>query len=167
MLQIVKQLSVYQMIYAILLPRVGGNFVIKTLAANFDIQYLSLIYAACAKYDKLYVFHSSRNFWSHEVYLIGIGKKELQKDEIDNLLTIAKELDNGRIVYPVDFVSANFGLEYEFYIQNIIENHVEIKKFISYLARNPDVFEELKPKFTETFDIKNKLWIDKYLNLKN
>jgi hypothetical protein len=156
-------LAVYQLIYGLLIPRVGGNFILKTYATNFDMQYISLLYTACAKYDKLYVFHSSRNFWSPELYIVGIGKKELHQTEINALLSIANKLNKGDIVYPVDFVSANFGLEYEFYTQNIIESYTQIKKFIVYLARNPDIYESVKQKLIEAIERKNKIWMEKYI----
>ena len=42
----VKSLSVYQLLYGILIPRKGGNFIAKTFATNYDSHYLSLLYTA-------------------------------------------------------------------------------------------------------------------------
>lgn len=158
-----KNLAVYQLLYALLIPRIGGNFIVKTYATNFDMQYLSLLYTICAKYEKMYVFRSSRNFWSPEIYIVGVGRKKIDDAEIEALLNIGTQLTKGVVMYPTNFVSADFSLEYEFYMQNIIEMYTQVKKFIVYLARNPDILNKTKQKLIDAFERKNKIWIEKYL----
>ena len=69
----------------------------------------------------------------------------------------------GTVVFQPIFLSADFGLEYEFYMQNIIELYAQVKKFIVYLARNPTILDKTKQKLIDAFERKNKLWIIKYL----
>lgn len=164
-LQPSKNISVFQLIYCLLLPRLGGNFVIKTYATNFDMLYLSLVYTACVKYDKVYIFRSSRNFWSPEIYIVGIGKKKLKELEIKALFEIADGLTKDKITYPIDFISAEFGLEYEYYMQHIIKSYTDVKKFIVYLARNKKVYDKVRNELIEYFEKKNKMWMKKYLDL--
>jgi len=158
-----NDLSVYQMLYALLLPKVGGNFVIKTYSVNFNLQFVSLLFTACAKYEQLYIFRSSRNIWSSEMYIVGINKKELTKKEEDNLLNISYKMSQGEIVYPVDRIPAEFGLEYEYHTQTLIGKFTEIKKFFVYLARNYKFFLSIKENLFSSLDRKNKIWLDKYM----
>jgi len=158
-----KNLDVSQMLYALLLPRVGGNFVIKTFSTNFDLQFLSLLYISCSKFDKLHIFRSSRNIWSPEIYIVGISKRAMSSEEEQNLLNISKKLSQGKIIYPVKHISADFGLEYEYHTQTIITAYTEIKKFFVYLARNYEFFNQIKEKILQALNQKNKLWLKKYM----
>jgi cap2 methyltransferase len=156
-----KDLSVYQMIYALLFPRVGGNFIIKTYAVNYNLQFLAFLMVACSRYEKLFFFRSSRNFWSPEMYVVGIGNKGLSDDEKNKLLDIVKAMDKGEILFPMEYIPSEFGIEYEYYTHHIINIFVEIKKFFVYLARNQDKLEEMKDDIEKAFIAKNKYWLKK------
>ena len=103
-----RNLSAVQLIYGLLFPRVGGNFIIKTHSINYDIQFLSLLYTCCAKFDKVYIVKASRNIWSSEMYVVGINKKKLDNDEISNLFSIEKSMLTENIKYPVNHIIDSF-----------------------------------------------------------
>lgn len=155
----VKDLSVYQMLYSILIPREGGNFVIKSYAVNYNLQFLSLLYLASCKFEKLYIFRASRNIWSPEIYVVGIGKKKISDKEVSNLFEIAKGLEEGKVLYPTSKVGADFSLEYEYHTQNVTRMYSEIKKFFVYLARNPEEFKKEQPNLDEFIHRKNIIWL--------
>lgn len=153
----IKNLTIYQLLYCLLIPREGGNFILKSPNVSFkeNRQIISLIYLASCKYDKLYMFRSSRNIWSPEAYIVGINKKEISQKEINNLLQIAEGLEQNKIIYPIKNMSHSFLVEFEYYSQEFVNSYVDIKKIFVYLARHPDDFE------------KTKKYIDKYINIKN
>ena len=158
-----RDLSVFQLLYALLLPKVGGNFIIKVFSYNFDMQYLSLLNVARYKYDKMYYFRSSQNFWSPEVYIIGIGKHELTKHEETTLFSIATDLSKGIITYPIERINSEFGIEYIYNTQNIVDTFTKSIKFFAYLVKYPKVFEEHKEQIKKYIHMKNELWGKKYL----
>ena len=80
-------LANYQLIYGLLIPRIGGNFIIKTLANNINAQFLALLYVAFMKYEKVYIYKASQNFWSSEIYIVGINFYGLNEDETNVILT--------------------------------------------------------------------------------
>jgi hypothetical protein len=163
----IKDLSTYQLLYGLLIPREGGNFILKSFATNFNLQYLSLLNVASCKFKKLYFFRSSRNIWSPEIYIIGINKKKLSDSEILNLFSIAKGLEENKVIYPIERISTNFLLEYEYNTQNIINMFTEIKTFWVYLLRNPKAFADVKEKLDKFINRKNIIWIrDNLLHIK-
>lgn len=159
-----KDLSVWQLIYALLLPRKGGNFIIKTYAVNYNLQFLAFLMVACTQYDKLFLFRSSRNFWSPEMYVIGVGNKGLSNEEKEKIMNIAKAMDRGEILYPIEYIPSEFGIEYEYYTQQIINIFVEIKKFFVYLSRNQDKLTQASEDIEEAFKKKNEHWLLKNFN---
>ena len=159
-----KNLDVYQFLYALLIPRKGGNFIIKTFAGNFNLQFLSFFYIAHSKYEKLHIFKSSRNIWSPEVYIVGIGNKGLTEEEENILLDVSKSMSKGKVVYPIDYINADCVLEHEYYTSIIIENYIKVKKFFVYLAQNYNFFREIKPRLENSLDKKNVKWLEKYMD---
>jgi len=158
-----KDLSVYQLLYALLLPRIGGNFVVKTYATNYNTQFLSLLYVCCYKYNSMYIYRSSRNIWSPEIYIVGKGKKELTDKEIKILFDIALSAEKNKIKYPVEYIPTEFGYEFEYHSRNIINRFSDIKKFWTYLARYPDKFNLAKEDINNAINKKNKLWLNNYM----
>lgn len=156
-------LGTYQLLYDLLIPRIGGNFVLKTYASNIDIQYISLLYLACIKYEELYVFKSSRNFWSPEIYIVGKGFKGLKTNEEQVLLDIFKGLEKGQILYPVKEIPKDFVDQYIAIMSKIIRKYKMTKKFFVYLVRNPDKYKKLEQNMVDVVDQQNKRWIEKFI----
>lgn len=160
-------LANYQLLYALLIPRVGGNFIIKTHANNINLQFLSLVYIAQNKYNKLYIFKSSRNFWSSEIYLVGIGFRGINKNERNIIHDIAKNLDNGIKIFPINNIPESFIDTYEAIINKLINKYTYIKKFLVYLIRHPNNIDIFKKNIITAVDERNRKWIIKYMsNLK-
>lgn len=158
-----KNLSSFQLLYALLLPRKNGNFVIKTYATNYNTQFLSLLGICCAKYEKIYMYRSSRNVWSPEIYMVGINKKELTAKEENILFSIAEDADRGKVSYPTEYIPTEFGFEFEYHSRNIIERYSDIKKFWVYLARHPNILEKTKKDLSISINNKNKIWLENYM----
>jgi hypothetical protein len=162
-------LGISQMIYAILLPRIGGNFVIKTFALNFSVQFISLINAAINIFEKVYVFRSSRNIWSPEMYIVGINKLKLNEKQEQIFLDIAKSLDtsnnsDNKILYPTNYMPLEVGLEFEHYTQQIIDKFARIKKMFVYFSYNTDIYEKYKIGIEHALDQKNIRWLDRHMS---
>jgi len=160
-----RSISTYQLIYALLFPKTGGNFIIKSYSPNFNVHFLSLLSVIASKYTKLYIIRSSINFWSPEIYIVGIGKKELIPSEITNIFNIAKGLENDKLIYPVDILNTDFIKEYEYNIYNLVNLFMSTKKFFVYLARNPKVFNNNKYILETNIDQINKHWLTKFIKL--
>ena len=158
-----KDLGVYQLLYSLLIPRIGGNFIIKTHSTNRNYQFLSFFHVAYAKYEKIYIFQSSRNKWSPEIYIIGINFKGLSKNEENVLLNVAKELDNDIMYYPIENMNTELCYSYDYSIQKIIHSYINMKKFFIYLARNPSTYEKIKPDIIKSIDKKNKKWLKMFM----
>lgn len=158
---VANDISVFQMLYAILFPRIGGNFIIKTFIANDNKIYLSLIYIAYCIYEKIYIYKSNINFWSPEIYIVGINKKNHVENEI-LLFELAKKPSN-EAFYPVNEISDDFIYNYVKISNNIIKNYTYIKKFFVFLVINKDIFNSNKKLITSILYQKNNEWIDKYI----
>jgi hypothetical protein len=154
-----KNLSVYQLFYALLVP--NKNFVIKTYA-NVDPLFIAWLYVISCKYEKLYIFRSSRNMWSSEIYFIGKNKKELSTEEINNIFICAQNYDNNKLIYPVKRIPAEFLYEYEYHSQILGKSFTSAKKFFSYLARNDALFEDKKDELERMINRRNYIWLQKY-----
>lgn len=155
-----KSLSLYQLVYGLIMPKVGGNFVIKTFATQYNMQFMSLLNIALCYFDKLFIFRSSQNIWSPEIYIVGIGKHKFDEDILVDMI---KKLEDDIVVYPIKKINPEFGLEYEYHTQNVINMYVEIKKFFVYLAKHPNEFKKEKPKLDELLYSRNKIWLAKYM----
>jgi hypothetical protein len=160
-----KNLASYQMIYSLLLPRIGGNFIIKTYAVNFNLQFLSLLVLAGYKYEKLLLFKSSRNSWSGEIYIIGINKKELTQKEIDSLFKLSKDNDSGKFNSIVKNIPTDFSARYEYIIYGIMKKSIDISKYFHYYRITESLQNNKKERnnFIKYIDRKNMLWLSKNL----
>jgi len=155
-----KDISIFQLIYALLIPRLGGNFVIKTYSTNYNKQYLSLLYVICSCYEKVYTFKSQTNFWSPEVYIVGINNKGTKENII---LQIAENLSNKKILYPIDIIPEEFTINYQKNMYNIVNLFTTIKKFFVFLAENQELFNKNKKMLNDIIKNKNYKWMDTYL----
>ena len=151
------------MIYALLIPRVGGNFIIKTYCTNKNPHFISLLYMATCKFKKVKIFKSTRNIWSPEIYIVGISKFKLSDLEINNLFEIANSLTRGEIVYPINRLSEKYVMEYEHINSQITAQYIEIKKLFIYFANDYEFFQSEKKYISEILDKKNGLWIKKFM----
>lgn len=156
-----RDLSIFQLIYGLLIPRVGGNFVMKSYSINYNSQFIALLSIVAAKYTKLYAFKSSRNIWSPEIYIVGINKRSLDAKEIDNLLAMAKALTEGTILYPTDKINDNFIMNYEYINNRIVGSYTEMKKIFVYYALNETLFKREKYILEDIMDQKNIQWLHK------
>ena len=156
-------ITIFQMIYALLIPRVGGNFIIKTYFSNKNPHFISLLYMATCKFKKVKIFKSTRNIWSPEIYIVGISKFKLSDLEINNLFEIANSLTRGEIVYPINRLSEKYVMEYEHINSQITAQYIEIKKLFIYFANDYEFFQSEKKYISEILDKKNGLWIKKFM----
>lgn len=160
-----KDVNSYQLLYALLLPRIGGNFIMKLqTSGNVSSFYISMLYVTYSKYDNIYIFKSSRNKWSPEIYIVGIGFKGIDKQEKQNLINISRDNQRGNISYPIDNISADFCSMYQYYLHKLIKSYSDIKKFFVYLTRNPEKYNEAKQHIVTSIHLKNKKWLDIYMN---
>lgn len=158
-----QNLGTTQMLYALLFPRIGGNFIIKTFALNYDIQFLSLLYTAKHIYENVFIFRASRNLWSPEIYIIGKNKRKINKEQEDILLKMAERIDKGDKVYPINYLPIEFVMEFEYYTQHIIKSYTKIKKLFVYFARNQKMYETNKDLISKAIDRKNILWLNYHM----
>ena len=158
-----SDISIFQMLYAILFPKKGGNFIIKTYSANYNLLYLALLYSSCHFYEKIITFKSNINFWSPEIYIIGIGKKELNKSEVEIFLSIMHNATKNIYTYPVNNIPDNFCILYQNIMNTYVSEYADIKKFFVFLSKNEELFNLSKDKLNIVIDKKNKEWINKYL----
>lgn len=160
-----NDISIFQLVYSLLIPRIGGNFVIKTFSANYNTIYLSLLYIACAFYDKIYIFKSNINFWSPEIYVVGINKKPISDEDIKLILEFARNMKTD-IFYLIPNIPTDFLKEYEKIIFEYITLYTDIKKLFVFLSINDEIYESNKDLIREIIEHKNEDWIEKYLKFK-
>lgn len=152
-----ENLGLYQLFYALLLVKPGGNFVIKTYAINYNLRFLSLLYIITCHYEKVYLFKSRRNIWSPEIYVVGVNHKGLDQKEITNLFKIYENKN----LYPVKKIPDKFILEYLGHIDNFVNIYTNIKKLFVYFVKHPDKFNQ--EEIMKNIDKQNKNWLKKYL----
>jgi hypothetical protein len=160
---IFRNLGVWQLIYALLIPRVGGNCIIKTYSSNLTPLFTSLLYILNNYYEELYLFKSNINFWSTEIYYVAKNKKELSSNDINELLKLAENLDKRIMSYPCEKISSEFILILNYILNKHIQSYVNVKKFFVFLTENKDIYEENKENIIKMIKSKNKKWFDKYM----
>jgi len=165
-----KNLTIYQMFYALLIPNKGGGFVIKSYSSNYNKMYLCLLYIACYVFESVQIFKSNMNFWSPEVYVVGKNKRELTTDEISVLMSSLHSLDSlekdpsGQSTkYPIADLPTSFVKTYESIVYELITYASDIKKFFVFLSTNDQIFSTNKSNIASIIQDKNKGWIDKYM----
>jgi len=159
-----KPLPVYELLYSILLPRVGGNFIMKTIASSYNKQFVSLVYLATIKFKKVYIFKSNNNFWSQEIYIVGKNKSKFTDDEEKILFDMLKELENKKIVYPVQNINDDFCNDYNAIMQDILDQFKITKKFFTFLIDYEELFEENNKKLSNASYKKNVKWLKHFMN---
>ncbi len=158
-----KDTSIYQLFYALLMPKIGGRFVIKTFSSNNNKLFLSLLYFICSKYEKVLTFKSNTNFWSPEIYIVGVGNKGLTNEENQIIRKIINKTNNNETCYPIDSIPEDFIKNYGDIMYNHISFASDIKKFFVFLSTNDDIFKINKENITNIILDKNNGWMKKYL----
>lgn len=156
-----KNLATYQLIYAMLIPRMGGNFIMKTFYTNIDKQYLSLLYIILSVYKKVYVVKSNTNFWSPEIYIVGIDFLGLDEQNNGILWRLVEELTKkDRIVYSINNLPKNFLMYYEQIMQYIASTFSANKKFFVWLSKNQ---KKNKERIRRMIRKKNNKWLERFM----
>ncbi|ARF12159.1 FtsJ-like methyltransferase [Klosneuvirus KNV1] len=159
-----ENLSIYELYYALLIPKVGGSFVIKSFAANDNRLYISLLAIICEKYETVKVFKSNTNFWSPEVYIIGQNKKNISDKELKVLKECLNNLNQKKDnKYPIEKIPEKFLDEYNKIMYKVITFAADIKKFFVFLSLNQELFSKNKDNINKIIDQKNKEWVNKYI----
>lgn len=161
-----RNLTIFQMFYALLFPRTGGGFVIKTFTMKYTNLYMALLYIACSMYEDVSVFKSYTNFWSFEIYIVGKGKRELSDKNQKVLLKCLNGLFKGNTTYPISDIPDSFVKEYEAIIHRIVSYVADINKFFVFLSTNIDIFNQNKKMISDIIKVKNDGWVDKYIRKK-
>ena len=155
-------ITIFQMIYALLFPRIGGNFIIKTFSTNYNIYYLMLLYIASGIYQRVLVFKSNINFWSPEIYIIGINKQT--NIDYDLIIKFAKSFYD-KPFYLVNEIPDTFIQSYQSIIMDYITEFTDIKKLIVFLSINSELYDQNRQLVIDLIKDKNKKWIGKYIHL--
>ena len=158
-----KDTSIYQLFYALLMPKIGGTFVIKTFSSNNNKLFLSLLYLICSKYEKVLAFKSNTNFWSPEIYFVGVNYKGLTNEERQNIKKIISKTNDNETCYPFDKIPEEFIKTYADIMYNYISFASDVKKFFVFLSTNEDIYESNKENITNIILDKNNGWMKKYL----
>ena len=114
-------LAIYQMLYSLTLLRKNGNFILKTHQINRNELYLALLQYISNKFDKVYIFRSSRNFWSPEQY-INIGFKGI--DDISFIPKLMKSYKARKPLYPIKNISTEFVNDYTYHTKELITYYI-------------------------------------------
>jgi 23S rRNA U2552 (ribose-2'-O)-methylase RlmE/FtsJ len=149
----------YQLLYALLVPKKNGFFVLKTYMTNFDEKFMSILYVALSKYKRIMIYKSNINFWSPEIYLVGIGFTGITDSERSQILT---SVENG--TYLVPEVPVSFCKKYDSIIYRTLVDYIEMKKFIVFLAENKKAYDEYYPQFMKIINRKTIQYIESYMS---
>ena len=148
---------VAQLIYALLLPRIGGGFIINIQnCTKFNHLELSLIYIISNKYKNVKVFRSNTTFWSTEIYIIGYNKIEIL-DREKKIIYDCIYSDT----YPVKKISSKFIKKYVKLIKKITLESIRYHNYFLYLSINKEAFNK---KLIERYILTHiGTWIGKYI----
>jgi hypothetical protein len=153
------KLGLIQLIYALLLPRVGGGFVIKIQnCAYLDKIEISLVYIITNKYKHIHICRSNMNFWSSEIYIVGYDKQEITETEKETILNCINMSD-----YPVEKIKSKFVISYCDIINKYISQAIRFRTYFLFLSENKKIFNTNKKQYENIIDKYIRLWIDKYI----
>jgi 23S rRNA U2552 (ribose-2'-O)-methylase RlmE/FtsJ len=150
-------LGYYELIYCLLMPKVGGFCVIKTYLANTSKNYLAALQMVCSKYKKVYLFKSNINMWSSEVYIVGKDFKGLTDEERAGVLECVK---TGKCL--IDKVSLDFIKEYDTHVMRMISDNIEIKKFMVMISTNTQLYRNYQDAMMDSVRGKTMEFAKKY-----
>lgn len=147
-----------QLLYALLVPKKNGFFVLKTYMTNFDEKFMACLYIALSKYKRIMIYKSNINFWSPEVYLVGIGFSGITDTERSQIIEC---VENG--TYLVPEVPVSFCKKYNSIIYRNLVDYIEMKKFIVFLAENKKAYDEYYQQFMKIINKKTINYIESYM----
>ena len=150
----VRDLGTCQMLYALNIPRVGGNCIIKTYSGNFNSVFLSMLELMVDSYSKIIFYKSNLNFWSAEVYIVGINFSGITPA----ITKLTNDFINGSMTTFPKITRYTFD-QYVKLSKNILHQTFLYKTFFVYCSLFPDIFEKHKRKFDEIINVKMKEWM--------
>jgi predicted DNA-binding protein (MmcQ/YjbR family) len=108
-------------------------------------------------------FKSNTNFWSPEIYFVGVNYKGLTNEERQNIKKIISKTNDNETCYPFDKIPEEFIKTYADIMYNYISFASDVKKFFVFLSTNEDIYESNKENITNIILDKNNGWMKKYL----
>lgn len=150
-------LGYYQLLYALLFPRKDGFFVYKTYLSNFDPFYMAGLYVVLSKYKEVMFYKSNINFWSPEIYFVGIGflgTTPSEKKQIFDCIEHHK--------YLVPEVPKPFCEKFEALVNSLISEHIQSKKMLVFVSENEEYYQRTYPKIVKLLMEKNIKFAQKY-----
>ena len=153
------KLGLIQLIYALLLPRIGGGFIIKIQNCAFlDKIEISLLYVITNKYKNVNICRSNANFWSSEIYITGYDKQEITKTEREVILNCINNKD-----YPVEKIKSKFITAYCDVINKYISQAISFRTYFLFLSENKKIFNANKQQYETIISKYIQGWIEKYI----
>jgi hypothetical protein len=154
-----NKLTLFQLIYALIIPRIGGGFIIKIQnCAYLEKIEISLIYLITHKYKHVNICGSNTNFWTSEIYIIGYDKIEITNEEHKNILKCI-EPNN----YPVKKIKSNFMTNISQIINIYISQAINFRTYFLFLSENKKIFNDTKKKYEIIIEDHINKWIEKYM----
>ena len=158
--------AAYQLMYALLIPNKGGNFVIKTFAGNTNEFFLRLLEVAARSFDTIYYYKSYINYWSHEIYICGKsfrGIDDATKNILYKIMRSDLNTNNNELIDLLDPISVEVFDPYYKYSMNIIHTASIYKKFFVFCADNPEYLQKNRAYINNMIMAKNKKWIKYFI----
>uniref|UniRef100_A0A6C0C5I8 Ribosomal RNA methyltransferase FtsJ domain-containing protein n=1 Tax=viral metagenome TaxID=1070528 RepID=A0A6C0C5I8_9ZZZZ len=150
----VRDLGTGQMLYALNIPRQGGNCIIKTYSGNLDPVFLTLLELMASSYSKIIFFKSNLNFWSAEVYIVGINFLGPSKD----IEKMTNDFIDGNLS-PLPKISRYTFSQYVTLSERILHQVFMYKSFFVYCSLFPVDLEKNKFEFQKIIKHKMDLWM--------
>lgn len=153
------KLGLIQLIYALLLPRTGGGFIIKIQNCAFlDKIEISLLYVITNKYKNVNICRSNANFWSSEIYIAGYDKQEITETERKVILNCINNKE-----YPVEKIKSKFITAYCDIINKYISQAISFRTYFLFLSENKKIFNANKQQYETIISKYIHGWIEKYI----
>jgi len=154
--------AAYQLIYALLIVKPGGNFIIKTFAGNTNKLFLNLLELAARSFNKLCYYKSYINFWSHEIYICGKNYFGIDDQLKNKLFETMKTLDVD-IIDITNNISDQVFENYYKYSMQIIHVASIYKNFFVFCADNPEYIQKNDSLIRKIINRKNDKWIERFI----
>jgi hypothetical protein len=154
---------IYQLIYSLVIPKVGGNFIIKMQSYNLDKKFVSLLYLLYIYYEKVYIYKSNLNFWSSELYMVGINKKEMNEKDTNTILNYFNNIDE-HYNYLINYVPGEFCINLEYILNKYVTSFLKIRKLFDFFVVNKKLFNDNKEHILNIIYKKNDEWIKRYID---
>jgi 23S rRNA U2552 (ribose-2'-O)-methylase RlmE/FtsJ len=154
-------LGLFQLIYALTLPRIGGMCILKTHAGNMDKTFIYLLTMMTKNYKEVHIAKSYINFWSSEIYIIGldmIHKKPLTY--FDNLF------NNNMKMSTTEKMNNSVLQQYYDISMDIIKNTYTYKVFFTFCSFYPEKFIREQNTIEKYISQLVTKWITKYIDPK-